>query len=237
MNLVMITCAREPAYLDATLDSLFASDPSIEKIHLLVHETNIECMARWLNHPKIDWRKLLPEEHDEKMSLGRRTRTAHAMRLALEGIEGECIFLEDDASFSENWLETFTAELSNANLNADVRSNSVISLRTHLRWQKNGFVRWDPKSYFGTVAMFMGATARAKIVEALRAFEALDMPAPGQGSDVCIQRLLLRDRALHLYARFPNLVEHTGEVSSIGSKAALKAAGKLARYEHIGWNE
>lgn len=215
MQIVMITCARDPAYLDATLDSLFASDATIDKIRLLVHETSVDCIARWINDPRVDWRKLLPEEHDAKMRLARRTRVCHAMRLALEDVEGDCIFLEDDAVFSQDWLQTFNGELVAHPAHASI----VISLRTHLRWQKDGFVRWDPKSYYGTVAVYFDDVARRKTIEALRQAETQNPPTPGIGSDVALQRMLLRDRSVTLYARFPNLIEHTGKVSSIASEA------------------
>lgn len=240
MNIVMITCNREPAYVDATLESLLSSDESIEKVHVLVHEVDVACLAQWLNHPKVDWRKLLPEEHDAKMMLPRRTRVCHAMRLALEDIgDGECIFLEDDAVFSPNWLQTFLRELEASTLK---REDAMIVLRSHLRFQKDGFVRWNPSSYYGTVAVYFGSMAHAYAIKALGEGERSKHASPGIGSDVALKNMLLKTPQVQLYARFPNLIEHTGKVSSIAStpvrqhQIEREATGKAER-PRVVWPE
>jgi hypothetical protein len=221
MQIVMTTCAREPAYVDDTLDALFASDATIEKVHVLVHEREVECIARWLNHPKISWRKLSQEEHNAKMLLGRRVKVAHATRLALAIDSCECILLQDDAIFAPNWLHTFEQQLKDF---GPTRAWSMIALSSHLRSTEKGIIPWRPQTYWGLVAMYFGSVARKNAVASLAAWERQEQPAPGMGADVCLKHMLEASSDVKLFARYPSLVQHAGVVSSIGSGARRREA-------------
>lgn len=224
MKIVLTTHAREPSYLDATLDTLFATELTITCVHVLLHEleTQTTCLGRWADDPRIKIRSLTPEEHNAKMKLGRRVRVAHATRLALEMADDECILLQDDADFQIGWLKTFEKELDAFGPN---RTWSMISLCTHLRHQiKDGILPWNPASYWGLVAMYFGNVARQKAIEALGKWEITAGPSPGMGADVCLKVMLESSRDVRLFARYPSLVNHTGLVSSIASSPRKREA-------------
>lgn len=222
MKIVIVTSQRDPSYLDATLESLFASDDSIAKVYVLVHELSLDCLGKWREDARVLPRRLSESEHAEKMRLGKRTRVCHAERLALEAVgDDEAIVCEDDCTFQLDWFKRFVAELDAYQFGtgpfATTRAHAMISVCHHLKEDHLGILPWNPKSYWGTVAMFYGKIARLRAVEAFVTFEAGRHPGHGQGSDVALQRMLLQSNYVRLYARHPSLVTHVGEVSSIGS--------------------
>jgi hypothetical protein len=216
LRIVMTTCNRNPSYVRSTLDSMYAADPSIQGIKLLVHEPNADFLAEKLaQFPRVVPTTLTEAEAADKAKLARRVKVAHATRLALELCEDECILLQDDATFQINWYRHFSKELDDFGPN---RQWSMIALFHPLRHQlKPGILPWDPRGYYGLVAMYFGSVARTKAIEALRAWEARGMQSPGMGADVCLKDMLEHDSDLRLFARFPALVDHTGLISSIAS--------------------
>ena len=229
MNIVMITCAREPAYLDLSLQALFGTEPGIENVHVLVHEVEgTEVRVSDTFQGRLTMRHLTTEEHDAKMALGKRTRVCHAMRLALEMVDGECVFLEDDLTFVMSWLTSLQLELDR--MPPEERDRVFVSLCSPLKHQREGFVRWNPGNYQGTVALFLGKETRLLAIEALKQAEKTRWPAPGIGSDVALRDFLLKNSNLkiQLLVRFPNLAKHMGEVSSIEPVAVRKLQAERA---------
>lgn len=227
LSIVMTTHKREPSYLTDTLKSF--RDTCSEKLSLLVHERPISSPSPFSivdDYPIKSIRFLTEEEEKEKNGLGQRVRVAHATRLALEMAEEDCLLLQDDIKFAPGWIPVLRDHVLSL---GDARHNALIALYSHRNSDQKGLVRWDPKTYWGLLGMYFGREARLASLEG--AFQTSgpnrmwpnDNGTTAPGADVRLQKFLLTNPKYTLYTIYPNLVQHTGKVSSINSKPGSRS--------------
>jgi len=220
MKVILTTHDRKPAYVHDTLESMFRNDDMKgADIHVLVHSQDSSFLGAWEQSTRITVHTLTDEQLKEKNGLARRAKCAHVKRLALEMADDEVLLLEDDCVFAPFWWTKFQAALEAYGPN---RQWAMIALCYHLASNQVGLVPWDPSTYYGMVSLYLGSVIRKEAIKALgpRDNPDWDKNNPGVGGDVRLQQMLMKRRKdFKLFALRPQLVYHTGEVSSIGSRS------------------
>ncbi len=229
MNIVITTYNRSPSYLPATLRSLFASD-CMSEVRLVIHErpTFLADTVK-MHRPWLEGRWLSPEEEADKNLLGKRMRTCHVTKIALEQFNDDVLLLQDDVEFSPEWFTEWNRLLRNV-VNPAIRMIALCCWVPDPKPQtKPRIEKYRPNVFRGLQAVYFGNDARKAAIASLRAAifdkdgrikeSATSDTAPAD--DAILRTMLLGPTKITLSAVYPSLVQHIGDVSSIGSNKGV----------------
>ena len=173
-QIFMSTCAREPRYVLASLQSAFEQDSTCRKIHLQVDAVDDSFLGPWRDDPRVVVRCLTPQESaaTEGEWTGVRVKLNMVRCLEAASCDEACIFLEDDVEFAPLWLQRAEAAAKNiiSHLDSDasvVSSDTfVMSLYSaHAPKSTKDFAPYHLSDFFGNVALYFPAPILAKFSE------------------------------------------------------------------------
>jgi predicted HAD superfamily Cof-like phosphohydrolase len=207
--IVMTTFDRKPPHVHDTLESLFARDPSVKSVTLIVSESNADFLGPWATDERVVVQCLPPALVDQLKRRPAKARTAICTREALRVASGPVIVLQDDLQFADRWYER-TLEIVETIPNDLERSRSMVALYSPYPHPHQPISEYTKKDFYGNQAIYFGDLVRKHCIWALGQSDTLP-------DDVAIRLAMERDGVLHLFALNPSLVQHVGKVTTVES--------------------
>lgn len=216
VELAISTCARTPNYIDRTLESLERSQARVQ-LRLIVcgPDANFLSVPRRAQYAAqlevVPAREWLPMRHwpiDQ--------RIVGTLIRALEGpTDRPVLVCQDDVEFSWRWEERLerARHLLTRQIGEQPYLLTLFSTRPAVG---DGPVPYDPRLFFGTVAVYVPGLVRDELSRFLAAhsYEAPD--------DLLVKRFCSEGNAL-LFDLQPNAVQHIGTHSSKGGVSPIQS--------------
>jgi hypothetical protein len=215
----MLTCNRQPSYVQASLASLYEADPAAPPVELSVSGLDATFLGPWLTDARVARIDLFtPEQADLLGRVQRQARAALAMRVALERVDGPVLLLQDDVVFAPSWYRVFCATLERM-LGRDqlIESWVMLALYSPYVHDDEPYERYPKRGFYGSQGLFIGADVRQGLVGAFAGEDRLGDQRTRTG-DTIIQEYIGPTDEVGLYAMNPSVIQHAGRASAIGSQ-------------------
>ena len=218
--IVVMSVAREPAYIHQTLASLFMSDRLVQSapVHVMVGGADVSYLADYSHHPNLIVHPLPAGETDKVSSWGVHRRHAYNYHrcLAMPGDDspGLCV-CEDDVVFKPGFLAKLAATIAemeqNCGLNRYVLAAYAASRPDTARLLPSGssFCKYPEENYYGTQCMYY---PRAVLDELAPYFYDQAVEQTVAPSDMMIKAFC--QQTSNLFACKRSLVQHIGRTTT-----------------------
>lgn len=226
MIIALKTVDRTPKrnMVQATLASMFAKDPSVERyvpIRIITDGEDMSFLGPWA----FDSRLAVETTDDKRERRDYEGASLRVVRADVRGMQavpdGEDIFLlEDDLEFAPRWLQRTEAIVER--IRADIGSRCfMLAVYTPFEFVQHNGVRFDfaeregycaciRPTYYGSQAIYYGAEA---IPIALRDMKQLGLVGKRLPNDMVVKYTSIH-RDVPLLAAVPSLVQHVGAEST-----------------------
>lgn len=219
LELVFVTCKREPYLLPTTLASAFLADAAtsaLKSINVVVDDPDLGWIGPLTQYQSIKWSPRTDEQNQFAIDLGIHQRASCNYWKALQCMAAESqgvIVCEDDVIFKSGWLRMLLEALNE--MEEDGITMPILSLYSPYDHEADTFRRgkfyssYFAASFFGTQSMFYPADQLTAVSRIVRTESALTYRLP---YDLAINEYCTERQ--NLYTTRHSLVQHIGRVST-----------------------
>ena len=227
MAVAMMTTARRPQYLKASMASFFERDPLTSELpclHVMVDDADSDAPLLAYPPPPVPRPNAVVRALSERAAK-RRSSWSTSRRIAanyhrcleeLRGIDG--LVLQDDIEFAHGWLGSLKYAVNYMRAKKELANANGNPFRWALTLYSRGALgvgdcctATQASVFYGSVAMYWPAS---ELAELCTYFD--EHADSGRPDDLLIKDYLV-SRGVGLYAMNPNIVRHTGVESSRGA--------------------
>lgn len=219
LDLVFVTCQREPFLLPITLASAFLADAStseLKNIHVVVDAPDLAWIGPLTQNRKIRWSSRTDEQNLLSSGSSLHQRASYNYWRALQSMAADSqglIIFEDDVIFKDGWLRMLLAALNE--MQQDGLDAFVLALYSPHDHEDNSFRRgkfyssYFAACFYGTQGMFFPATQLPAVSQVVFSESAQTFRMP---YDLAINQYCTAQQ--NLYTTRNSLVQHIGSVST-----------------------
>lgn len=215
MQIAISTCDREPQYVHATVEAMFASDERVSKtpVRLVVCGPSSDYLGPYTKFDNVSVDVM--DERQWRFATGRTLKhrcTINFRRMLELAVAGQdLIVLQDDVDFAPNWLTRAEAIAGELRTSKGLK-RFVLALYASYKFPYKPFCAYNPCKFYGTQALLMPAQVHRDLL----AYVARELSAGRYAPDDMMVKQWLLETLVPLRAANPNLVQHVGRKSSLG---------------------
>ncbi len=218
---VMMACDRDPSYVGESLRGVFAAEPSLQQVAVVVDGTDAGFMGRWAADPRVVVH-LLREEPDKNE--GTERRTVRTFRRCLElhketgSLRESLVVVQDDVEFAPGWLTKTREGISACRAMVQGDRPWVLQVYTPFGLHDMPVHELDPDLYYANVGLVVPWQFVIPLLDHVGA------PGVPRADDLAVADFLKVNGGAYL-ALNPSVVQHTGDVSA---QVRRRIGGKIS---------
>lgn len=219
VQIIMVTCEREPSYVHETIESMISQDPTClesHRIEFVICGTSSSFLDKWSSRFRYK-ANTISEENFQKLPQDKIRRILHTMmRAASIALRRPypIILLQDDLEFAKNWLDRTIQAVGEIR---DRRiEDFVMSLYAPYELFSNrAYVEYPERTFYGNQALYLPHHICYRLLRFMISKISIGEIFP---DDMMVKNFLLSDPFYPLFSVYPNVVQHIGENSTIDSQ-------------------
>jgi hypothetical protein len=215
-SILVSTCDRDPPFLAETLESMFAADQTVvgRSVTLIVCGHDVRFLQDVALRNNVTVQPIDADRWKRVKRMSAKHRCAYNFRMLLEAAPpgGPIVALQDDLQFSGRWLQR-TEEIAKKVAVERKCTRFIVALLANYKFKGRPYFHYDALRFYGNQALYMSSSA----VRELRGYIANELDAGRYGPDDMMVKDWLQKTGCCLFAANPNLVQHIGTISAVGS--------------------
>lgn len=216
VRVAMMACDREGAYVAESLRGIFAAEPSLRQVDIVIDGADAAFLGRWATDKRVVLHLLDDLPRDDE---GTEWRTVRTFRRCLELHQSKqdaahpawrghhLVVVQDDVEFAPGWLTKTRAGLSWCENNAPNAAPWVLQVYTPFGLHDLPVHQLDVDLYYANVGLAIPCGIVGSLMEHVGA------PGVPRADDMAVAHYLKVKGGAYL-ALNPSVVQHTGDVSA-----------------------